>query len=248
MKWTVEKVETLIKLVDNGYKPDEIAEILGNTPKSVSLKMNRMGLKLKFTKPILCKNCGFVFEGYIKQNRIFCSKSCSVSFNNSNRIHSELTKKKISEKLKSYPKKVKNIIVAPRKCKICNKFNIVKKRKSICDGCKVDYYDYYRSECRFKFSVFEFPSEFDLHLVDTHGWYSPSNKRNNLTGVSKDHMYSVMDGYLNKIPAEIISHPANCKLLYSDNSKKNKNSSISIEELKSKIDRWNIKYSNKKII
>lgn len=243
MKWTDENIEELLKLVDSNYRTNEIAQILGRTEKSISLKINRMGIKLKYTKPTVCKNCQTVFESYIREKRMFCSKSCSASFNNSNRTHTELTKCKISEKLKSKPKKVKDTIIKPRKCKICNEFKVVKKRKCICDECKINYYDFYRTECRFKFSIFDFPNEFDLDLVRVHGWYSPSNKKNNLKGISKDHMYSVMDGYLNKIPIEIISHPANCKLLlYSDNSKKKNNSSISIEELKKRINEWDKKY------
>ena len=251
MKWTNEKIEELINLVDKGYRPSEISNMLGTTIKSINLKMSRLGVKVKYISTFLCKNCGSSFNGYIKDNRVFCSKSCSSSFNNTNRSHSDLTKKKISEKLKlktndnTFKKieKGKITTTVPRKCKICNNFKVVKKRKSICDECKIDYYDFYRTECKFEFSIFDYPNEFDLYLIDDHGWYSPSNKRNNLKGVSKDHMYSVMDGYLNKIPAEIISHPANCKLLlYSDNSRKKNNSSISIDELKNRIYEWDKKY------
>lgn len=243
MKWTNEKIEKLIKLINDGHKASEIAKIFDITTKSVQLKMNRLGLKVKFKSNILCKNCGNSFEGYVREKRLFCSKSCAASFNNTKRNHTDLTKNKISKKIKSLLKKDKNITIQNRKCKICNNFNITKKRKSICDQCKIDYYDFYRMECRFNFSVFDFPNEFDLHLVEEYGWYSPTNKRNNLKGISKDHMYSVMDGYLNKIPVEIISHPANCKLLlFSDNSKKKNNSSISIEQLNKRIIDWNLKY------
>ena len=246
MKWTDEKIEKLITLVERGYRPVELAEILGFTKKAISIKMNKMGLRVVFTSNKLCKNCGNSFESYIKEDRLFCSKSCSASFNNSNRTHSEFTKQKISEKLKNVPRKIKSKEQIHRKCKICGEIKVSKKYKSICESCKTDYYQFYRHECNFKFSVFNYPNEFDLDLIQTHGWYSPSNKRNNLKGVSKDHMFSVMDGYKNKVSASIISHPANCELLlYSENSKKKDNSSITLHELMVRIERWEKKYEKK---
>ncbi len=252
MKWTNEKVEILTQLVQSSHRPKEIANTLGFSEKSINCKMNRLGLKVLFTQTSLCKNCGNLFESYVKDERVFCSKSCSASFNNSNRTHTQETKDKISLKLKKPPKE--RIPKPPkeripkekpnRNCKICKEPKVSKKHKSICESCKTDYYQFYRHECNFKFNVFDYPNEFDLHLIKTHGWYSPTNKRNNLKGVSKDHMYSVMDGYKNKVSSEIISHPANCKLmLYSDNSRKKDSSSIRLEDLLKKISHWDKKYT-----
>lgn len=241
MKWTDDKIEKLTKLVESGSRPNEISEILGTSVKSINLKMYRLGLKVIYTTTSLCKNCGNSFESYVKEHRLFCSKSCSATFNNSNKIHTETTKQKISQKLKNIPRKRKKVLKenVNRKCKICGELRVSKKHKAICENCKIDYYQFYRQECNFKFSVFDYPAEFDLHLIETYGWYSPSNKRNNLNGVTKDHMYSVMDGYKNKISSNIISHPANCKLmLYSDNSSKKDNSSISLEDLLNRISYW----------
>ena len=71
------------------------------------------------------------------------------------------------------------------------------------------------------FNIFNFKDSFDLELVNKIGWYSPSNKGNNLDGVSKDHMYSVKDGFINNISPNIIRHPVNCVLMkHSDNNKK----------------------------
>jgi hypothetical protein len=244
MKWTDDKIEKLTKLVESGGRPAEIAEILGVSLKSINLKMYRLGLKVIYTTTTSCKNCGNSFESYSREKRMFCSKSCSATFNNSSREHSEDTKQKISDKLKVIPRKRKKKHTTNRICKICNELTVVQKHKSICENCKTDYYQFYRHECNFKFSVFDYPNEFDLDLIEVHGWYSPSNKRNNLNGVSKDHMYSVMDGYKNKVSSEIISHPANCKLmLYSDNSRKKDNSSITLEDLLKKISHWDKKYS-----
>jgi hypothetical protein len=52
-----------------------------------------------------------------------------------------------------------------------------------------------------------------------------------------------MDGFRNKINPKIISHPANCNLLlFSDNSIKKDNSSITMEELLKRIENWDKKY------
>ncbi len=101
----------------------------------------------------------------------------------------------------------------------------------------------YRLDCAFKFNVSDYPEEFDLDLVQQHGWYSPKNKRNNPTGVSKDHRLSIRDGFRDRIDTEIMSHPANCRLLlHSDNKRKGRKSDITLEDLTLDIYNWNIKY------
>jgi hypothetical protein len=85
--------------------------------------------------------------------------------------------------------------------------------------------------------------EFDFYLVEKHGWYSPTNKKNNLSGVSRDHILSVKDGFDNGIPPHIISHPANCRLMiHTENISKNCSSDITYEELLEKIKKWDEKY------
>ena len=75
--------------------------------------------------------------------------------------------------------------------------------------------------------------------MEKYGWYSPSNKNNNLLGVSKDHLYSVKDGFLNVIDPSIIKHPANCKLmLHKDNNSKGYKSIITLDELLDRIKKW----------
>jgi hypothetical protein len=59
-------------------------------------------------------------------------------------------------------------------------------------------------------------------------------------------MFSISEGFKQNIDSEIISHPANCKLMvHNENSKKWKHSSISLEELKKRIIQWDLKYSEK---
>lgn len=101
----------------------------------------------------------------------------------------------------------------------------------------------YRSDCAFKFSVYDYPNEFDLSLLEEYGWYKAKNNGDNPGGISRDHLVSVKYGFDNGISPSLISHPANCKLMkHRDNVKKYSKNSISIEELTEKIKVWNKKY------
>ena len=96
---------------------------------------------------------------------------------------------------------------------------------------------------KFNFNLASYPEEFDFPLIKEFGWYSPTNKKDNLGGVSRDHILSVRFGFLNNIDPKIIAHPANCQLLlHSDNISKNHRSHISLEDLLLKIEKWEKKY------
>lgn len=102
----------------------------------------------------------------------------------------------------------------------------------------------YRHDCAFTFALSDFPDEFDFSLIEKYGWYKAANHGNNLNGVSRDHMYSVKDGFINNVDPKIISHPANCKLvLQRYNSSKYSKSSITLEQLMDRIQKWDIKYN-----
>jgi hypothetical protein len=104
----------------------------------------------------------------------------------------------------------------------------------------------YRARASFKFNIYSYPNLFNLELIKQHGWYSPggrsnSNKNVNLTGVSRDHLYSVSDGWNHNIEPSVLSHPANCNLiLHNDNIRKGNNSSITLMELKQRIELWSV--------
>jgi hypothetical protein len=249
MKWDEEKVGKLRDLINLGKTYKEIGEYFNITVKAVSLKCKRLNLKLKniYKEKYSCKGCGEEFVDFISNKRKFCSKKCSVIYNNSGRIHSEETKIKISERQKYNvivkPKKPKErvIKVKPKKdryCRMCCN-NRVENRKLVCDDCKYNFYDKYKPDCVFDFDVKNYPDKFNIDLVKKYGWYSPSNKGNNLNGVSRDHMYSVKDGFINKINPDFIKHPANCQLLkHTDNSIKNSKSIITLDELMERIKNW----------
>lgn len=109
--------------------------------------------------------------------------------------------------------------------------------KKYCKSCSTEYYSVYRPRAEFKFNPYDYPKWFELDLLDKYGFYSPSNKSNNLDGVSRDHRLSVRDGLDSKIDPYLLSHPANCELMiHRDNSKKYTGSSIDFKQLLVLID------------
>lgn len=94
----------------------------------------------------------------------------------------------------------------------------------------------YRYDCSFKISSKDICKIKGYALLLKLGVYS----KDNLVGVVKDHRYSVIDGFNNKVATEMLAHSANCEFLtYDDNSKKSGNSSVSIEQLQEEISSWN---------
>jgi hypothetical protein len=247
MKWTKELDNQLVKLVNLGKKHSEIAVELNITKSSVQNRCTRLGVKKIPIKEHICNNCGNTFLGYVREKRKFCSNHCSNSFSNKNRKLTLETKKKISDKLKNKTTKKNSLVknseknneITIRKCRFCKIENITTPRNIICETCRFNYYKFYRPSCEFNFNIKENEEKFDMKLVENYGWYSPTNKGDNLNGVSKDHMYSVRDGFINKVDPEIIKHPANCRLiLHKENNIKKFNSIISLEELEERIKNW----------
>lgn len=99
----------------------------------------------------------------------------------------------------------------------------------------------YVEQAKFKFNLGDYPNEFDLKLLIKLGMYKP--KLNNTGALSRDHMYSITDGFNNKVDPRWLSHPANCELMpHKENNKKNSNSSITINQLMERIEQWHKKY------
>lgn len=217
----------------------------------------------RVTKTCICEKCGKEFEQtrsiheWEKGNfKRFCSRACANS-----RVHTESTKKKIQSSLVKYYGKHDCVSAFPLfnrkrlalvKCPICGK--LMKENHKACSrecSIKLRYGNvdrtalkYYRRQCAFKFALNQFPDEFDFSLIEKYGWYSAANSKHpNLNGVSRDHMVSVKYGWLHGISPDIISHPANCKLvLQNDNASKHDDCSISYEQLLERIENWNKKY------
>ena len=207
--------------------------------------------------PKLCK-CGEIIP-YLKRENKYCNHSCRATFVNGNRDYSNWSdniKKGIHKYL------IDNNIKEPGKigtydiiCKGCNStFNNKRYDIKYCsDKCRKDYnrkdkdaLQCYRTDCNFNFSLNDYPDEFEFSLVEKHGWYSPTNKKNNLGGVSRDHMFSVREGFEQGIDPKLLAHPANCKLMiHNENVSKHKTSSISIIELLQRIEAFDKKYDLK---
>jgi hypothetical protein len=201
-----------------------------------------------------CPKCGIIHE----KLGIFCSRKCANSRGPRTNSFKEIVSRKLKgRKLSSdiiekisgdnhHKRKGKNFPkLTEKECLHCKKIFLPKKQTSnYCSKtCYIEYFKIIRSEweqysidCKFKFNVYDYPNYFDLQLIEHYGWYSAANKGNNLNGVSRDHMFSVKQGFLKEIPSEIISHPANCELLqhFDNNSKKTK-CSITLDELYERI-------------
>ena len=93
----------------------------------------------------------------------------------------------------------------------------------------------YREQCQFNLAgVIDKIEGFDL--LKKLGMY---DRKRNLNGVVRDHIFSVNDGFKRGVDPKIISHPANCRFItHKSNASKSKRSDITLEELMQKIDEW----------
>lgn len=186
---------------------------------------------------IRIKNLGKTYPNRIRKEKI-------VTENKKIRIKRPYTKNSCEINNDKTKKIIQYKEIKLRKCRYCKEDKLMLKYKIICEECGIKYYKHYRPQCEFDFKISKHKEEFDLSLVNEYGWYSPTNKGNNLNGVSRDHTYSVKDGFINKIDPSIIKHPANCKLMrHIDNNKKKTTSLITLDDLLMKIKMWNEKYS-----
>jgi len=221
-------------------------------------KKNGEGIsKKKYYSPKKCKACG---KEIIYENRdnIFCNHSCAAKYINKNRVkvNFKLSKEGLkslrnANKIRDYEKK-KEYYSNIKRCKNCDKMIRFNRRHHVfCDRkCKNEFYknkrtnyENYKKNCQFNFNLKDYPNEFEFKLIEKYGWYKAKNRGNNIDGVSRDHMFSISEGFKNNVDPKIISHPANCKLIRNiDNQFKNIKCSITLKELKNKIERWNIKY------
>lgn len=227
-----------------------------------------------------CLNCQK--ELLSRDQKKFCSTSCSATFNNCRRGPRSLeTKEKIRNSLKifleklsedeykeymrkTHPrskvviekpknKKTKPEIIGPYTkiylctCKHSGKQFYSKTVKQIHPDLRQNRSQYGYS-CRFNFGISNYPEWFPdaSSLIKKYGWYSTPGSRKgirNVNGISRDHLYSVSDGWTNNVPPEIIRHPANCELVpHKENQSKKTKSKITLTELYQRIDRFNQMY------
>lgn len=233
---------------------------LGREKAKLSMHRIKEYNQTKTEHTFTCTKCGKEFTKAIRnidyeKGRwpLHCSRSCA-----NGRERTPELRQKLSEKLKRVTIVEGTRISVPiTRCKNCGAeiHHKLHTRVYCSDQCRIEYrkrqranaysaeFINYRNACKFKFNLADYPDEFDFELIKKYGWYSPVNKGNNPGGVSRDHMYSVKAGYINKVPATIIEHPANCKLiLQTKNTSKGSKCSITLEELKNRIAAWEAKY------
>ena len=246
-------------------------EIRSRTIEKLKNKATRFSTKKN--REIECCICGKKFsvnvtDGNYKNGnyRKTCSTECARKLTSS-KINKEEKNKKISESIINHIKANGKLGVISSKnlrpshlfkvCEYCGKTFDSKlhvEQKCCSRKCAVNYrrlklienideQDIYRSQSKFKFSLNSYPNEFDFNLIKESGWYKPINRGNNLNGISRDHMFSVDEGYKQCVDPYYISHPANCKLMkQEDNFKKLTNCTITLKELIDRVNRWNEKY------
>lgn len=201
------------------------------------------------------------------KKKYYCSRSCANSHK-----RSEESRKRTSASMKAYirslnRKPLEDVFLEDRECLNCGNVFHSKQPKQIfcCNKCGAEYrvrqhyktlldgcedvervkltQNIYRKQCAFRFALKTYPNEFDFDLIKESGWYKAKNHGDNLKGISRDHMLSVNEGFRLKIDPYLISHPANCSLMpHSKNSSKHDGSSITLEELKERINAWEEKY------
>lgn len=210
---------------------------------------------------ISCPKCQTPFDNFSKWGpKQFCSRACANSRGPRNdefktKVSNKLTgrKKTHEQKLKVTGDKNGNFkgkkIV--RNCLHCNNEFIT--RRSEAKFCSKQCwtnnvkqnrtaFENYKAKCLFEFDIKTYPEYFDLSLIKEHGWYSPSNKGNNLNGISRDHKFSIKQGFIENIDPYYISHPANCELIFhKQNQSKRTNCSITFEDLKKQINEFECK-------
>lgn len=213
---------------------------------------NKIGKLTTFN--VKCFKCGNEFQieeyelKFSNDKKYYCSRSCANSH-----VRTDESKERTSRTILSKYEHLKKY------CKKCGKEYSYKLRSKFCSKECRNLYKFeqklnnavtdiekekilikkYRSECSFKFNLKDYPNKFDFKLIEKYGWYKPKNRGDNLNGISRDHMYSIMDGYRNKIDPKIISHPANCRLVrHNENVSKLDKSILTLDELLKRIEDW----------
>lgn len=191
--------------------------------------------------PVKCKYCGAQLS-YEKRRNKFCSNSCSSKITN-------LVPRKRG------PTALEKLPYSKIEFRLCTHTNQYYSNRNLDGTIRIGspyvktLKEKYYSAARFKFNVYHYPNEFDITLIEQHGWYTcPGLKRKgqpkNTSGVSRDHIISVSYGFANNIDPKIISHPANCRIMiHSDNKIKHNRCDLTVDQLLKRIETWNKKYT-----
>lgn len=141
IKWTIEEEAELLKLLNDGFLYNDISIKLNRSNKSIKEKTNKLGYNqgmFKTISEIKCLECGknIIISNRNKKEKLrkFCSKSCSVTYNN--KIRTIDVRQKISKTLKNNKKDKKE--VKENFCLYCGT-SINKNIKYCSNKCQCDY-------------------------------------------------------------------------------------------------------------
>lgn len=222
----------------------------------IGFKKKRDKQKNEYLKnPKKCKECSKIIP-FEEKNNNYCNQSCSAKFTNKFKkgIKKNFSEKGLKNILESIKKRYNtdDYYKDPKKCLNCdNDLEFQERKKVFCNiNCKKEYFvnmkedfELYRFLTKFKFSLNKYKDEFDFSLIEKYGWYKAKNHGDNVNGVSRDHIFSVGEGFRRLINPLLLSHPANCELILNRrNQSKHDNCSISLEELLKKIKIFEDKY------
>jgi len=205
--------------------------------------------------PKICKRCGTTIPFDKRKSNMFCSSSCAAIFNNAKKDWTTIKTGPVPKpKLPKLSRKKRSTTLIDAdgphtrvylcSCKISGKQWYSPTIKTI-HPLTIETKKLYSYQCRFTFNIAKYPDWFDYAsaLIKQYGWYSAANRGNNLSGCSRDHLYSVSDGYKNNIDPAIMSHPANCNIVpHRRNQNKHKHSSITLNELLERIKLFDQQY------
>jgi len=177
-------------------------------------------------------------------NAKFCSKSCSAIKANSNK------NRKRGPQPRPKPERYPTSTVFFNTCAKTGRLFTSNKYQKFHPTIIADR-EHYANLCKFNFALSDFPGWFNTDLIRKYGMYSTPGSRSgikNINGVSRDHMISVNDGWVSNIDPKIISHPANCMLIrHKENQIKNRNSSLTLEQLLKRIELFDQTYNRVKL-
>lgn len=194
-------------------------------------------------KPTTCKTCKTPIE-YERRHNKFCGSSCAAK-------HTNATRKpcKTGPAKSVFPFSKVTFDDCPTCGKTFRKTKGAKYCSSVCNTVIYEKVRNYRNACRFKLNKRDHPELFDGDLISEYGWYQPASKdKPNLNGVVWDHLYPLHEGYKNKVPPEIMSHPANAELVPQQENLRRYHkdkSQITYEQLLERIEKWE-EYKKKK--
>lgn len=212
-------------------------------------------------QPAVCPKCLTTFDSYSKWgNKKFCSRKCgnsrAYSEDRKASLLSSIAKKStIKNQSGEHARRIHWDIAGEYTklflctCKYSGKQWYSTTAKQVHPDLARTKKEYSYS-CRFQFGISSYPDWFTnaSELITKHGWYSTPGSRKgikNTNGISRDHLFSVTDGWLNNIPPAIIRHPANCELLqHTENQSKHKKSKITIDELYQRIKQFDLLYGS----